>query len=351
MDNLKISEIEKYKNKDFGDSHLKLKFSHCHYSILNSLRRVAISQVPIYAFDVSKIKVLKNTSVYNNSQLALRISQLPIPNINHDIDYLEHKYYFNVDFNDVKEKHPKDTFDIDYYVKSINNGDDLVKYVTTNDLKVNINNEEINYNDENPILLIKLRQGEEVEFSSKASLSIGETNSIFNASSCYYNELDEDNIEFTVKSNRQLSEYTILLKSCEILVQKMILFKELLSKQDSSKIENDKMFIMNIDNEDYTLMNPINYFLQNSDKVEFCGIARYNGFLEKNIRLKIKTKNNLSPIDEIEKAIDKSIDIYRFIRDELENLDKGKSKTKKEELKEEPKEEKIVKKTVKKSKK
>ena len=67
--------------------------------------------------------------------------------------FLEYKYYVG----EIKEKHPKDTFDIDYYLKVSNIGDELTKYGTTNDLKVNINHEEIKYNDMNPILLIKLR--------------------------------------------------------------------------------------------------------------------------------------------------------------------------------------------------
>jgi DNA-directed RNA polymerase subunit L len=340
MEAFQIIEVEKYHNKKFEDTHLILEFNNLNYTFINSLRKVAICQVPIYAFDVNNIKIINNTSIYNNSQVALRLSQLPIPNINHDIDFLEYKYYVG----EIKEKHPKDTFDIDYYLKVSNIGDELTKYGTTNDLKVNINHEEIKYNDMNPILLIKLRQGEEIELSMKATLSIGEINSIYNASSCYYDEIDENKILFTIKSNRQLKEYDILIKSCDIIIIKMNNFKELVKKHNDSKIENDKMFIMNIDNEDYTLLNPINYVLQKSKDVQFCGIAKYNGFLDKNIRLKIKTNNNKSPLDEIEKAINKSIDIFEDIKSKIIQLSKEKSKK-------DVKEEIPVKKTVKKNKK
>ena len=92
-----IKEIE-YNEDKFGSTFLKLEISgpYAHHTILNSIRKIAINQIPIYAFHPDKINIFKNTSVYDNSYMKGRLSQIPINNIKHDIKFLSLLYYKNV---------------------------------------------------------------------------------------------------------------------------------------------------------------------------------------------------------------------------------------------------------------
>ena len=105
---------------NYDSSLLTLEFSgsSINYSIINSIRKVCINQIPIYGFHPSKINILRNSSVFDNSYMKERISQLPIQKINHEIKFLSLKYYKDVNFLDNKFiRHIDDTFDIDMYLK------------------------------------------------------------------------------------------------------------------------------------------------------------------------------------------------------------------------------------------
>ena len=88
------------------------------YPIVNALRKVCMNQIPIYAFHPSKINILRNNSVFDNSYMRERLSQLPILKLNHNIKFLASKSYKDVNFADPKlVKHVEDTNEIELYIK------------------------------------------------------------------------------------------------------------------------------------------------------------------------------------------------------------------------------------------
>ena len=241
---MNIKEIENSID-DFESTILKLEISgkNISFPIINALRKVCLNQIPIYAFHTDKINILRNNSVFDNTYMRERLSQLPITKLDEStlLNFLPLKYYKNVNFNDKNfERHPEDTLDIEYYIKAKNDGPDKILNVNTNDLQININNEKINnnykYSEKNPLLLIQLRIGEEFECSMKGVLAVGEYNSIFNASSCYYEEISEDKFIFNIESSGQLTEYNILIKGCEILIEKLKIIKENINNQQYKNI-------------------------------------------------------------------------------------------------------------------
>jgi len=322
---ISIEEIDKNIDK-FGSSSLKLNVhgDNVDYSILNSLRHVCINQIPIYAFHPSKINILKNTSVYDNSYMRVRLSQLPINNINHIVKFLSLKYYKDINFADANyTKHPDDTFDITYFIKMKNTGPEKKAYVSTNDIRITINNEIIDnkkiYSSEYPILLIDLRPDEEFECSMKAVLAVGELDSIFNASNTYYEEIAENKYHLTVKSFGQKSEYEILNLGCEIIIEKLKIIKENVNQNQYNLIvtENNSL-ILEMINEDYTCGGVINYFLQNFKEVIYSGVTKTD-FLQKNILLKLKVEQTANILETLNKAIDNSIKLFENIKKKLKN--------------------------------
>jgi DNA-directed RNA polymerase subunit L len=330
---------------EYGSSSLKLLIHGKNVAnpLMNSLRHVCINQIPIYAFHPDKINIFKNTSVYDNSYMKGRLSQIPINNIKHDIKFLSLLYYKNVNFADPKiEKHEKDTFDIDYYVKvknsgSTSKGQEKIVYVSTNDLRITINNEVIEnskmYSTEYPILLIKLRPGEEFECSMKAVLAVGELHAIFNASTVYYDEIDENKYNFTIKSYGQMSEYELLILGCDIIIEKYNIIKENIINNEYKLITTeDNSLILEMLNEDYTCGGPLNYILQGLDEVIFSGITKPD-FLQKCMLIKLKVDKKYKLLDILVNTIDVCISQFEKIKNELEYLLSGKSITNKDKKK------------------
>ena len=338
---IQIKELDKTIDK-YGTSLLKLEMSgkDMEYPMVNALRKVSMNQIPIYAFHPSKINILRNNSVFDNSYMRERLSQLPIYKLNHNIKYLASKYYKDVNFADPKlVKHIEDTNEIELYIKIKNIGPDNILNVSTNDIKYTLNNEVIEnskiYSDKYPILLIQLRLGEEFECSMKGVLAVGEFDAIFDASNAYYEEITLNKYEFMIESGGQLDEYEILISGCDIIIEKLKIIKENINQEQYQIVitENNSM-ILEIQNEDYTCGGPINYNLQNLDEVIFSGITNPD-FMQKNINIKFKVKNDYKPIDIFNKAVDSTEKMFLDIKKKIINCYEGKvnkeSKINKEE--------------------
>jgi DNA-directed RNA polymerase subunit L len=333
---MEIVELENYID-DFNSSYLKLELSgkDINFPIVNAIRKVCINQIPTYAFHTDKINIARNNSVFDNSTMKERLSQLPITKIKNEVKFLPLKYYKDINFNDYKyERHLNDTTNVEYFIKAKNNGPEKLLNVNTNDLQININNEKINVNDKysekNPILLIQLRIGEEFECSLKGILAVGELDSIFNSSNCYYDEIDENKYLLMIESCGQISEYEILILGCEILIEKMKIIKENLNNEQYKTIitENNSL-ILELINEDHTCGGPINYLLQNMKEVIYSGITKQN-FMQKNLLLKVKTDNSIDPIKVLIKAIDDSVLLFEEMKNKFNILYKGEKKSKKD---------------------
>jgi len=322
------SYIYKNKKEHYQYGKLKLHIKGLPYQILAPIRKVAINQIPIYAFPNEKINITKNTSAFDNTYLRNHLSQLPIPNLNEylekQITLLSPDYYEHVNFADPKrDKHPDDTIEIEYFIKGKNTGDDKIKYITTNDMDIMINNNKITklYNEKHPFTLIQLRPNEEFECSMKAVLAIGELNAIFNASNCYYKQNSEFDFDFMISSSWQYPEYDLLIKSCDILIEKLNIIKKNYSNYNNvMNTENNSQCVI-IDDGDYICGNPINYFLQSDKDIMFSGISRIN-FIEKKIKFVFKGKDKVDLTKKFNKAVDDSINLYTNIKKQLNKLNK-----------------------------
>lgn len=324
---LNIKEV-KYETDEFDSSCLTLDISgkEAHHSIINSLRKVCMDQIPIYALDRGKIKILRNSSVYDNTEMEVRLSQLPIKRIDTNVKFLPLKYYKNIDFTDPKlERHPDDNINVEFYLNIKNNGPDKIKYVNTDDLRISINNDIIEnknmYKGKEPITLIELRVGEEFECSMKGILAVGELNSIFNSSNSYYKELKEnEQYLFSIESNGQLDEYELLLRGINIIIEKLKIIKEnIVNLQYEMIVTENNSIKLEITNEDFTCGGPLNYVLQGMKEVDFSGVYPPNQ-MEKNIAITCVIDKKYKIIDIFSKAIDNTIEIYNSIEKKVKKI-------------------------------
>lgn len=88
---INIKELSRKKRINLQSSQLILEIegSSVCSSLVNTLRRLPCEYVPTYAFPCETIYIDKNTSIYNNDMMKIRLSQFTVPDITNDAEYLE----------------------------------------------------------------------------------------------------------------------------------------------------------------------------------------------------------------------------------------------------------------------
>jgi DNA-directed RNA polymerase subunit L len=325
--NINISEIEYHKTKDLEYSKLILKFDGTDVNeiILNTLRRVLLNDVPTYAFAPECILIEKNTSVFNNDQMKVRLMQLPIMNMKLNVPFLDDKYWFNVNYTNLeRERHPLEKI-VEIYINS-KNLDESIKNVTTNDIEYYVENERVNhnYNEKYPIVLIKLRPTEIFQCRMKAVLGVGERHVIWSGTSnAYFNKMDDHSI-FHIESHGQFSEYELLWKACQYVQLKMEQMKtKIVGIHKMSSNRSDlKTVELVMDGESHTIGNLLTYYIQNLDIVEYAGVGKKNE-LVRQITIKVVYKKNVKePLEPIFEAIEQCVNLMKQLENTIYTLGK-----------------------------
>lgn len=334
---IEIKEIENHESNGLDASWLTLKLSGKDFNIkiANSIRRASINNVPTYAIPQELITIDTNTTVaFNNDYMRLRLAQLPVYGVDSDLYFLADKYWNKdkVNYADPKrEKHPKEK-NIEYYINTHNNTASITA-VTTNDLKMYIDGEEIKvYNPKYPILLVKLRPNDRFKCHMKACLGIGERNVIWSASrNGYYDETEgnsqNNELIFTTEGNGQCHEYEILIRSCKYLIKKFTDLKnDLINKIETKQILHEKEINFKLDKEDYTLGEPLNYEFQSHKDIIRSGMTKPD-HLVRAMLIKVECVNNVkSPLNAMLECLDILIEKYSHIGKLLNDLKKKSKK-------------------------
>jgi DNA-directed RNA polymerase subunit L len=316
-------------NSDKNSDMLLFTLSGVNVSIANAIRRTILSDIPLIVFKTSpneenKCTIITNTSRLNNEIIKQRLGCIPI-HIK-DIDEFPIKNYF-LEVN-------------------IENTSDTVMYVTTQDFKIKDKTTDKYLDQEKMkeiflpndytgyfIDFIRLRPrisedlpGEKIHLTCEFSIGTAKEDGMFNAvSTCSYkytiddiaqdtalekkkqewkNEgknLDEikfesdnwklldgmritkkDSFDFVIQSESVYTDLEIVMKSCNILNQKLSNIDTLIDK-DELKINNSQNTMSNcfdiiLENEDYTIGKVLEYFLfskfYETKIITFCGFKK-----------------------------------------------------------------------------
>jgi DNA-directed RNA polymerase subunit L len=294
---IKISQINKQEVKNLQSSQLILDISGKTVNpvLVNTLRRLCYDYVPMYSFPPELISIEKNTSIFSNDYMKLRMSCIVIPNIIVNIHFLEDKYWKDVDIkNPEREKHPHDKKILEFYINAANNTNELMN-VTSNNMKIYEDGIELQDSvDKNyPYLIIQLRPGEIFNCRCLACIGIGKMSSIWSpAGNVFFNNINDNKFKFTIESKNQFDEYEIVHKACKSLKEKIEITKKLIKdKYDSPMYKNINALKIVLDNEDHTLGGIINEYLQNSKKVLFSGVSKPNLIIDSMV-IEFTTTNN-----------------------------------------------------------
>lgn len=286
--------------------------SNINHSLANSLRRIILSDIPTVIFrtfphNESKVDIIENTSRLNNEILKQRIGCIPIHITDTEFPYQD--YVVELD-----KKNTSDTIELvtteDFKIKNIatNNylSDTNVKELFPSDL---ITNDFIPITRLRPKLSENV-EGEQIQFNAYFDIGTAKQDGMYNVvSTCAYgntvdsvkandtwNEkkadlvkqgLSEEDIEFqkknwfllegkrittpnsfdfTIESVGVYSNFAIVNKACDIMIQKCKLFTSLIEKGEISieKTENTTInneYTVTLKNEDYTLGKALEYFI------------------------------------------------------------------------------------------
>lgn len=303
---IKIKKLKYVETSGFQSSQLVLELSGSDINVIvaNTLRRVAMDNIPVYAF--AYINIEHNNSIYNNDMMRIRLRQLPIYDISNQEFYLHPMFWENVDYNDKDRDRNHEATSIEAIINVYNNSNENIN-VTTNDISLYIDNDLTQYkprNKDQPILIIQLRPNETFKCQLRGCLGVGERDNIWSAAQVYYDE-QGGKIIFTIESFNQMTEFDVLEKACQYIKYKLELIKtDIKMRVDQKEIIPNQTIIIDILGEDHTICNLINDILQNNKKVLFSGISKPDHLIRE-MKFKISTIDpKISPIEPFFESID-----------------------------------------------
>lgn len=275
--NIEIKQIS--WDKELMNSRLEFEIKGVSHTIINTFRRIVLSNIPIYSFN--NITISENTSVFNNNYMKLRISNMPVFGIHSDNPIytppkkeIKEKEELN-DLNDI-DINPNDdvinssslkllTMYLDYY----NNSDEIVT-VGTDDCKFYYIEKQISSPYPKNIPIIKLQPKQKFKMSAITELGIEEINSIYSPVSIFsYKEKSEDNYLVMIESRGQINEKKIIQYSYDNIKMMLDNFIQLIMEIDLDEKNISGKFQMN--NADHTLGNLIAEGLQTHKDIKFGG--------------------------------------------------------------------------------
>lgn len=325
---IKLIELSNTKRNGIQPGKLILDISgkDVNESVVNTLRRVMLDEIPTYAYSFEGTDISENTSVFDNDQMRLRLSQVPIYDVDSGIEYLPDMYWSNVDYSDQdRVLHPKDKLKMELIINSINNTSDIMD-VTTNTAKFYENDVEVinKYSKNDSILLVRLRPGDIFKCRMRSSLGVGKRNNIWSAiSNCYYddykNTADNDEshkFKFTVESSGQLDEYSVMIRACETVNKRLDNILHIIkNKYYATNIKNTRSVILELENETHTLGNIINDSLQNHPRTKSSGLSKPDHLINSMV-IQLETLDD-DPLKVFFEAVNHTKKIFDKIKEEL----------------------------------
>jgi len=295
------------------------------YVIINTLRRMVLSKVPIYAFTNFTIKL--NNSIFHNDFIKNQIKNLPVWGIDNKIEiYEELKVTKNKVINEIENLEDDVELSVDkkidstsleqltMYVDYNNKSNDNIT-VTTDHAKFYFGQKQIPNPYSTPIQLVKLQPNQNINFTAVTSIGIEIENAIFSpVSICVYEEKKENEFRFNIESRGQILEKVILHRVIIILNKNL----EKILEQVTENLNNTELSgQIEIKNEDHTIGNLITHGLQNHKNITFASYHLPHP-LENRVIIEYKLKSGKFK-DVLKEVINEYIELYNKLDKLIEN--------------------------------
>lgn len=315
-------------DSELEHSRLEIKISgkNIDNTIINSIRRAVYKYVPIYAFTNFNIK--KNNTLFNNDQLKLQISNIPVWKIvnNHEIfipvekkdeeEVLEDtgietklENDDNVDLETETSLVQSTLNQLTMYVDVVNEGKENI-IITTNNAKFYFGEKNIESPYKTEIPIIELLPSQSLTFSvvSELNTRYHSDDAIFSpVSVCYFEEVKGNEFIFIIESKGQISEQRIIEVAIKNIINKLESINKLIQEKEFSD-DNVLYFV----NEDHTIGNLLAEGLKQSDKIDFASYCMPH-YLDSKIKLEYKIKEKFKIKKVFDEVIINYISIFQQI--------------------------------------
>ena len=335
---LSIKNVSHDKTKGFSRLEFDLTGKEVDYVLVNTLRRMILSEIPIYAY--TGFTFNKNNSVFHNNFIKNQIKNLPAWGIDNKIEIYEKSKVIknevieeiegledNVDLSVDKKVDSTSLEQLTMYVDYINKLNDVVS-VTTDHAKFYFAQKQISNPYPTPIQLVKLQPGQYINFTTVTSIGIEKENAIYSpVSICVYEEKKEDEFTFIIESRGQISEKVILHRAILNLNKKLddILQQVTETLNDTSESSGHPTSSsllqgqIEIKNEDHTIGNVITHGLQKHKNISFAGYHLPHP-LEKRVIIEYKLKSGKDEAQTGNKVSSKFKDVLKDVVNEYIEL-------------------------------
>jgi DNA-directed RNA polymerase subunit L len=342
--------------------------------IMNTIRRCIIDMIPTYAFDKEEIAITKNSSIYNNDYMRLRLSQFPIINVDNSRETIERslelEYEANIssfeqkieDIDIIKKKEEMKNLEKSQNFTMVVN----VKNTSSSVLNVTTDTDGVKFYyrgklTESPykrkLLIIKLKPGEDFSCNAASMLNIGMKYVNHMATSvCVFAEPEQeasDEYKLNIESLKQIPEKELVIRACLIINKKLQNYLDIITdkikKYESEKIsdqysietkpenesneetssstdinENTELEVhrikgfITIENESHTFGNLISRMLQDHESILFAGY-KIDHLLIKEATIGYKT-DGTDILEIFNDSINEAISIYETLINKFEKL-------------------------------
>lgn len=279
--------------------------------IVNTLRRVILTLIPVYSFHTNDINITKNSSVFNNDMIRLRLSNFPVflskqlnigykklkkleynqiinpENLLRNAKKLEYRANLGSAEYDITSDDDKqeitNNLTITINVKNISEDSIMNVMTNTQGVKFYLEQEQVSHIYPKPLLIIQLQPKQEFVCTMKSSLNIGLYNATFSPCTiCCFEKINENHFNFKLHSKRQISEKDIMIRACKIIKEKIKSTEQVLMQNITNYIDNEnndekvssdytlKGTIL-IEGEQHTIGNLFSRFLQDHKDITFAG--------------------------------------------------------------------------------
>ena len=312
-------DINSYLNDNsFSPNHLHLIFEgiDINHVILNTLRRIILEDIPTYALNINNINITKNSSVYNNDYMRNRIENLPLIGVNFPLDLEEYNNLRNYTRGVKLVDQENDESELTIYC-NIKNDKDTIMNVTSDDIEFYRKDKKIDSLYKNSILLIKLKNNEEFEFSAKSDKGVAMNHSRYSSVGvCCYEMIKDTKYLFKIEPRGQLSIYEILDRCCQIIKFRL---KLILDKIIKTKFTNDNHGKIILGNEDHTFGSILARGLQDHKNIEFAGY-KMDHLLIRDVTIEYITNGGKLINEIIKDVISDYIKLYDIIHKKFKEL-------------------------------
>lgn len=298
MDTLSPISIKKInQSNDFMNSMLELNITgkNVDNTVINTIRRTILTHIPIYVYD--NIEITKNTSVFDNNYIKLRLKNIPVIGIKTKTNIYKEKttdddedLYIMDDTGiapDDTDINTDSLNEMSIYIDKINTGIDIIT-VGTNDCSFYYQGKQIKNPYKVNIPIIKLQPKQEIKMTAITKLGIEKMNSIYSpVSVCMFKKNKDNDFNFTLESRGQLTENEILNYSIDNILQVLDNVEELVKEIDNKELKG----IIEVNNMEHTVGNLIATGFTLHKDVKY-GCYNMPHLLDNKINIKYELKKN-----------------------------------------------------------